>query len=172
MKAFKRGISLALVLAMVMSIMPMAYAAEAFAASKTWSAGYFSDVAENQWFHDAVKGAYELGLMSGNPDGTFRPDGSVTLAETITVAARIHSIASTGTENFVQGSPWYAVYAAYAMENGILTEEPADYNAPATRLQFAEILSRALPEADLEAINTVEDGAIPDVAANAAVYQL
>lgn len=126
----------------------------------------------SQWYEQSVQEAYELGLMSGDPSGTFRPTGQVTLAETVTVAARIHSLATTGAENFTQGEPWYQVYVDYALQNGMLTVEPADYSKAATRLEFAQILSKALPAEDLTAINQVADGAIPDVADDQSVYLL
>lgn len=172
MKNAKRWLSLVLAVVMAFSVMPTVYAADSFEKTRTWTEGQFTDVPEEQWYHETVKGAYELGLMNGDPGGKFRPDGQVTLAETVAVAARIHAIASQGEETFVQGKPWYQVYADYAIANGILAAELADYSRPATRQEFADILAKALPEKNLKAINTVEDGAIPDVASDEAVYLL
>ena len=60
----------------------------------------FSDVPANQWYTDNVAAAFELGLMKGTSATTFHPFGDVTVAEAITMAARIHSIYTKGTENF------------------------------------------------------------------------
>ena len=99
------------------------------------------------------------------------PAGAAQTAETLALAARLHSIYHTGEAAFTQGSPWYQVYVDYAVENGIIAANSySDYNAAATRSQFAAILAKALPEEALEAVNTVEDGAIPDVPEGAANY--
>ena len=37
------------------------------------------------------------------------------------------------------------LYGDYAKKNGILTKSFSDYNRPATRAEFADIFSRALP---------------------------
>ena len=157
MKTGKRLLSLLLAVIMVLSVVPVIAARGAFEKTETWSDALFTDVAELDWFHDNVKGAYELGLMEGQGNGLFAPEGSITLAETVTVAARIHAIYHGG-EDFIQGTPWYQVYVDYALANGILKAAPADCSEAATRLEFAEILSRALPESELKAINKVDDG--------------
>lgn len=132
----------------------------------TYSYDSFSDVSD--WYVEYVSSVYTLGLMQGstneNGDRIFRPDGSITLAETVTLADRIHSIYYGNNYEFVQGSVWYQVYVDYALENGILLAgEYTSLNQPATRAQFASILARALPNEAFAEINTVEIGAIPDV---------
>lgn len=133
-----------------------------FAAVNTYTAGQFADVASNYWGAANIAKAYELGLMKGSSPSAFDPEGSVTVAQTITMAARLHSIYKTGTENFVQSGTWYQTYVDYCKENGILARDFADYNAPAQRGDFAAILAAALPAEALGAINTVSS--IPDVA--------
>lgn len=55
------------------------------------------------------------------------------------------------------GKPWYTYYIARAREYGILPESLTDVSLlrPATRAELAEILSRSLPEQELEAIHDV-----------------
>lgn len=128
--------------------------------------GQFTDVAANQWFTNSVAEAFGLGLMKGNSADTFNPYGDVTLAEAITMACRIHSIYTNGTESFVQtGSKWYQVYLDYAYQNGIISRAyyNADVERKATRAQFAEIFAKALPDKALRPMNTIADNAIPDV---------
>ncbi len=38
----------------------------------------FSDTAAGLWYSDAVAWASEKGIVNGNPDGTFRPNGQIT----------------------------------------------------------------------------------------------
>ncbi len=127
----------------------------------------FTDVPSDQWYTGSVADAFELGLMKGNSRDTFNPYGDVTIAEAVTMAARIHSIYSTGTENFDQstGGAWYQSYLDYALENGIISRAyyNCDVSHKATRAQFAEIFAKSLPAEGLLAINDISDGVIPDV---------
>ncbi len=52
----------------------------------------FTDVSDSNWFAANVKSAYELGFMNGKTETTFDPNGSVTVAEGITMAARVNAI--------------------------------------------------------------------------------
>lgn len=139
-----------------------------------YTPGQFTDVPESHWSSANVGKVYELGLMKGTSDTSFNPTGNVTLAHTITMAARLHSIYTTGSENFVQSGLWYQTYLDYCKANGILKQDFANYNAPAKRSDFATILAAALPAEALPAMNSISS--IPDVPANsenaAAIYAL
>ena len=63
-------------------------AAAAFDKVNTYADGQFSDVKASEWYAKEVKSTYELGLMNGTGGGLFAPDGNVTVAEAITMAAR------------------------------------------------------------------------------------
>ena len=129
--------------------------------------GQYSDVTEEAWYTVYVRSVYELGLMIGDTSGRFRPLDGINLAETAALAARLHKIYSGGGAEFQQGSPWYQVYVDYCLENGILTEAPADCGAMATRRQFAAMLAHALPVSALQEKNPqILDGDIPDVPAD------
>ena len=52
----------------------------------------FADVADTAWYAENVKTAYELGFMNGKAEGQFDPNGTVTVAEAITMASRVHAI--------------------------------------------------------------------------------
>jgi|GEM_PF-6897141 len=141
--------------------------------------GQFTDVSANQWFTDNVAEAFAFSLMKGNSAATFNPYGNVTVAEAVTMAARIHSIYTTGSESFVQtGSKWYQVYLDYAYQNGVISYAyyNSDVTQKATRAQYAEIFANALPGDGLYPINTVGDNAVPDVPMTAScapsVYKL
>ena len=144
-----------------------------FEKKNTYEPGLFSDVPEGEWYTESVAAAYEYGLMIGNDTG-FNPGGDITIAETITMAARLNDIYYGGTGSFEQGEPWYLVYVEYAIEKGIIADDEfPDYQAKATRNQFANILAAAFPEEALEAKNNVTE--IPDVEnteENKAIYTL
>lgn len=121
--------------------------------------GMFSDVAADQWYQDEVKNAYEYGIMNGTSTNTFEPDGRLTVAEGVTVAARLHA-ALNGKNIPASDGEWYTPYMNYAKENGFLFDGAEEIpESPILRFQMAQMLSDAcgaLPE-----INTVN--AIPDV---------
>ncbi len=48
----------------------------------------FSDVADNYWAKDWIQAAADEGVVSGYPDGTFRPENAVTRAETSVLLLR------------------------------------------------------------------------------------
>ena len=129
----------------------------------------FWDVNEGDWFYGNVGYVYQLGLMRGKYDGQFDPSGTITMAETIALLARIHSIYTGNGDSFEQGSPWYQVYVDYCIGNGLIPEFVLDYgetlNTPAARNFFVMAFDE-LPDEMWEEQNSVEDGAIPDVPAD------
>ena len=124
----------------------------------------YRDVKKKDWFYPYVRSVAGMGLMVGNSANTFNPGGEVTLAETVTIAARLHSIYYTGTENFKQGKVWYQVYLDYAEDAGITVPAVSGYNRKATRAEFAQVIASAFPAEALEPINELSDTAVPDVA--------
>ncbi len=124
----------------------------------------FSDVEESAWYAEDVKNVLELGLMNGVKEDTFSPNGTVTLAEALTVASRVH--ASYGGQTIPDSDgAWYRKYAVYAEKNGLWNtnelETFDDFERPAVRHEMASMLARAIPEGYLEVRNDVSE--IPDV---------
>lgn len=119
---------------------------DSFKAVKTYSDGIFRDVNSSAWYRDNVSAAYELGLMKGTGENVFEPEKNVTIAETITLAARLHSTYHAGSASFesYDGGNWYDPYVNYARNNGLLSEN-YDYGHPATREEFVHLLARAFP---------------------------
>ena len=124
--------------------------------------GQFADVS-GEWYADAVKEVYELGLMKGTGEQLFGPDGRLTNAEAVAVAARLHAIYYDGENAFLQTEPWYTAYLTYAMENGICSDnfEPDEV---ATRAFFAGVLGNAVDKSILPEKNIITAGALYDVA--------
>ena len=170
MKKSVRGLLLALAAAAALTLSALA-AESGFARINTYAPGQFADVPEDIWCADNVKSAYEFGIMDGREEGRFDVGGSLTVAETITMACRIHS-ACTGADlpEGAGAGTWYQPYLDYAADHGVLWAF-ADYNAPVSRGDFAVIMDSALAEMTLPVISSVERGAIPDVAEGAACYE-
>lgn len=129
-----------------------------FETKNTYREGMFTDVQAGNWFTENVRTAYELGLMEGVGGGRFAPGNSVTIAQAVTMAARIHSIYHTGSDQFPRydGGNWYDPYVNYARDNGIIYENYA-FGRPATREEFVHILAAALPEEELAALVSKAD---------------
>jgi len=164
----KKTISLLLCIVMTIYLLSTGALAQAgltnFQKSNTYAQGKFTDVASTDWFVSNVRTAYEYNLMQGMSSNYFGADSYVTLAEVVTMAARLHSIYITGSASFASSTPWYQTYVDYAVANGIITKGRfEDYTISATRFQVAEIFAAALPEAALPAINKINVGQIPDV---------
>ena len=177
----KRILSIFLTAIMVVSLLPVtALAADTSAGldnfKKVQSYNAFDDVKTSDWVYENVVSVYEFNLMIGRSSTMFVPDENMTVAEAMTIAARMHAIYHTGKATFTQGLPWYQVYTDYCKANGIADPDDYDLNAPVTRAQFAEIISNAFPKDAFNAINTVDNNMIPDVKAadeyGAAVYML
>ena len=150
-----------------------------------YSTTNFTDVDRNAWYAQSVKAAYEMAMMNGISDTEFLVSGNVTLAQTICMAARIHSIYYNDGYNFaaVNGEPWFMPYVRYMKANGLLAPKydltrntGINYDQEALRVQFAEILSTSLPDDQLAAVKVTTS--ISDVPVNSgearfeAVYQL
>lgn len=52
------------------------------------TANSYSDVAADKWYNASVSTMSALGIITGYPDGTFRPDQNITRAEFAAIAAR------------------------------------------------------------------------------------
>lgn len=136
-----------------------------FVRTRTY-AGQFIDVPDDAWYASDVAAAYELGFVSGKSDVEMDPDGSVTVAEAITMASRMHAIfaGSTVPGNSTDGN-WYDSYVAYASANGIIAEgDFAVFDRPILRGEMAKLFAAALPKEQYAAVNDVS--AVPDVDAS------
>ncbi len=144
--------------------------------------GEFTDVPQSAWYYNEVASAYSLGLIDGVSATTFDADGNLTIAQLIKLASSCHQLLTTGETTAVAaiGSNWYDGYVAYATKYGIVTEEYENYNAAATRGQVAVLFSRMLTaaqdSANIDEINAIAFGDLPDVDTSAwyasAVYRM
>ena len=129
----------------------------------------FTDVNEGDWYYSFVIPAANAGWFTGNPDGSFGPNDSLTLAQVIVLAARLYSAYEDAQiPAAAEGEAWYAPYYAYCLENGIIAEEDGyleRINENATRFEMAAIWDKAAyPPRVSSMVNEVPDGFIPDLA--------
>ena len=123
----------------------------------------FTDVPENHWGAAYVQQCYEMGLMLGTSDTTFAPGGTLTVAQAITTAVRIHDYCTGEQTRLEEGlENWYDCYVKAAIKLRIMTEAEFDsYIRPATRAELAGLLGKAVPKKYVKAINSVKE--LPDV---------
>ncbi len=132
-----------------------------------YSRSMFSDVNEYAWYGDSgeqvIRNSYNLGFMDGLGGGKFGPEENLTIAQAVTIAARVRDIYEGGTGVFSQSDPWYKVYFDYAKSKGIIPQSffTGEENVPAHRCEMAYIFANTLPEKELAAVKTV--ASIPDV---------
>jgi hypothetical protein len=111
----------------------------------------FSDVPSSYWGYDAISSLGGKGIVSGYPDGTFKPDATITRAEFCAIMDKVLNLTTstqqTPTFIDVNTGDWFdqavesAVYAGIAKGYGDGTFHP---NAPISRQEIACVLVQAL----------------------------
>ncbi len=125
----------------------------------------FTDVPDGAWYRSDVETAHKNGLINGKSATLYCPGDNMSIAEAVKLAACMNKLYHEGSVTLTNGSPyWYSSYVTYATDNWILLREYEDYDALITRSEFVNIFYYALPSGEYPEINTVGDGAIPDVA--------
>ena len=128
----KRSLSLILCLCLALSLGVSALAAN------------FSDVTEDSWYYNNVMRMTEMKAITGYPDGTFNPEGSITNGEFLTMLMRT----LTGTESYPTDEGHWALavlqaaYEAKVCSDADLTE--ADLDTPITRSMAAKYTANAV----------------------------
>jgi len=122
----------------------------------------FTDVPTGQWYYSDVKNAYDMSLINGRSETLFEPDGYLTYAEAVKLAACMNQRYQTGSVTLKNGEPWYQTYVDYCKQQGIISKD-YNWNANATRAGYMEIFANALPANALAQINYIADAVIPDV---------
>lgn len=143
----KRILSLLLPLALLLSIAAQAVdGSPVFARSRVYE-GQFSDVGAKDWYYGFAVAGYEYGLFNGQSDGRFAPDADITVAELVTLSARLR--AAYEGEAIPAAAPdeaWYAPCVTYLRAKGVFDAALAPYLAvPATRAQLADVFAASLP---------------------------
>ncbi|CAM3360811.1 MULTISPECIES: S-layer homology domain-containing protein [Saccharibacillus] len=88
------------------------------------STGGFPDVRANGWSGGIIAAVQSEGLMSGYPDGTFRPQQALTRAEAVTILNRLFD---RGPLHGAEGATWPDVSAAH-WAYGDLMEASLDHD--------------------------------------------
>lgn len=135
----------------IMFVMILASAISAF------GAGY-TDVKQGNWAFDAVNAMSEKTIVKGYPDGSFKPNNTVTYGEFIKMAL----IAGTGTDagNAASGH-WAANYYNKALELKYFTQYDigkSQLGDKITRSDMALIISAILGDVKIENYDKIQAG--------------
>lgn len=98
----------------------------------------FSDVA---WYYDAVSALTGSGIIAGYPDGTFRPENSITRAEFAKMIAEYLELNLIDTADFndVPEAHWANRYIAAAQKSGYVTGYGDGTFRPENTISRAEV---------------------------------
>ncbi|MCD8049640.1 MAG: S-layer homology domain-containing protein [Clostridia bacterium] len=105
----------------------------------------FSDVASTASYADAVNLLSNLGIITGYEDGTFRPDETITRAETATIMVRMLGMDDNieqGDSTFtdVSASDWFSGYVNKAWEAGIINGMGDGTFAPNDNVTYEQVV--------------------------------
>jgi len=107
---------------------------------------------ELSWAHDAIASLIDEGIISGYPDGTFKPENPVTRAEFAKIVARAFAIRPTGEPRFSDiKNNWAQAYITALTEAGIVSGYPDGTFKPdrhITRAEMVTMLVRVVKLAD------------------------
>lgn len=108
----------------------------------------YSDVSDTAWYAAAVSTLSKMGVISGYPDGTFRPNAPITRAEFAAMIARFDETAKAGDTPFTDISGHWAENAiGKAYGNGWVEGSSKTAFCPEsnlTRAETATLLNRVL----------------------------
>lgn len=105
----------------------------------------FSDVKTGSWYAGTVGAMTEQGLLSGYPDGTFRPSRTISAAEFVAIVARCGGLqaAASGGAHWASGTMQAALNAGW-YDWDELPPTGEKYDQPIARQLAVNILMRAL----------------------------
>lgn len=110
----------------------------------------FSDIKEDSFYYKGVHHLYELGILKGYTDGTFRPEQRITRAEAaLMIAASIpltESATSPSSFKDIKEGSWYYEAVMKLEKSGIINGKTKDTFEPhldITRAELAIMLTRA-----------------------------
>ena len=126
--------------------------------SQVWSqTNSFTDVAADSWSNNAISTMANAGIITGDPDGRFRPADNITRAEFAAIAARFDTRLYTGGDRFTDISGhWAAEYINKAASRGWISGDGNGTFRPNDKITRAEaftlvnnVLNRHVTESGL-----------------------
>ena len=102
----------------------------------------YSDVAATSWYNTAVSTLSSMGIITGYPDGTFRPNAAITRAEFAAIAARFDNNGDKAAAKFSDiANHWAKDEISIAYNNGWITGYPNGTFGPQRDITRAETMT-------------------------------
>lgn len=102
----------------------------------------YSDVASADWYNTAVSTLSSMGIITGYPDGTFRPNAAITRAEFAAIAARFDNDGDKTAAKFSDiATHWAKDEISIAYNNGWITGYPDGTFGPQRDITRAETMT-------------------------------
>lgn len=115
----------------------------------------FTDVAEQAWYYNDVKWAFEKEYMLGVSGNKFDPDAPVSQATIVTILARMAKVdLNDFSENVYASIPdgkWYTNAAVWAIQSGLLPGKDFGGEDPISRGDMAIMLAKYLKRIAVDA---------------------
>ena len=113
----------------------------------------FPDMEGYSWAEGYIAYAIEKGVVTGYPDGTFKPGSNVSMSELITMTLR-----AAGYSDAQIGGVWPENYVAKAGDIGALTGITAPLPAYSTKWMAAQLVYTTFPQIDEAHPPVIEPG--------------
>ncbi len=135
------------------------------------AAGQFADVDSAEWFAPFVSELAAKKIVSGYPDGNFKPAAQINRAEIVKIAATAFDIPTNPTVTVkpfpdVAQSQWFTPFVAAAKTAGVVSGDGNNLFRPSDPVNRAEALKILLLASGLELPQKVSVSKFPDVAYN------
>ena len=102
----------------------------------------YSDVTRADWYNTAISTLSSMGIITGYPDGTFRPNAAITRAEFAAIAARFdHDGDKTAAKFSDIANHWAKDEISIAYNNGWITGYPDGTFGPQRDITRAETMT-------------------------------
>ena len=135
----------------------------------------FSDVEAGRWSNTQISTLASIGVITGYPDGTFRPSNSITRAELATIASKFDNLSPFEADSFSDiAGHWANQYINSAAQKGwIKGYEDGTFRPQQaiTRAEFVTLVNNVLGRKVLKENILPEAKTFPDLSTNAWYYE-
>ena len=103
----------------------------------------FTDLSTSHWAYNDIKTCVDMGIVSGSPDGSFKPEDNVTTPQFLAMMVRIFYKDELAAVTMPAGEPWYSATNKVAEDTklswGLLVED-----GPIYRFDMATVIDNYL----------------------------
>lgn len=104
---------------------------------------FFPDVPQGVWYQQHLASAKNMGIVSGYPDGYFRPENSISFAEAAKIivnAKEVNTYDLTGAIEPRPNEEWYKVYVDYLRNIDAIPPSIEEMDQLVTRAEMVEMM--------------------------------